>query len=162
MPAEPEPVPITRVFGVPREGMKRHVFVAGNFFMQRMLNRYRDDLEVAALPQELAAAADYTVSYLKEKAARVSLENVQMAIHGPLASGCVVENLGGHKLPTAYPVPPLLAACLGARPATTEMRLRIRCATAGRLDRGQRQRCRSAPLRAALHRDHQQRSGADL
>ena len=46
MPAVPEPAPITRVFGVPREGMKRHVFVAANFFMQRMLNRYRDDLEV--------------------------------------------------------------------------------------------------------------------
>src|SRR3954454_10489542 len=54
MPVVPEPVPITRVFGVPRDGMKRHVFVAANFFMQRMLNRYRNDLEVDALPQELA------------------------------------------------------------------------------------------------------------
>ena len=46
MPVVSEPAPITRVFGVPRDGMKRHVFVAANFFMQRMLNRYRDDLEV--------------------------------------------------------------------------------------------------------------------
>ena len=39
--------------GSPRAGraagrLKRHVFVAANFFMQRMLNRYRDDLDVGA------------------------------------------------------------------------------------------------------------------
>src|SRR5262249_13685927 len=55
MPVVKEPVPITRVFGRPRQGVSRHTFVAANFFMQRMLNRYRDDLEVAALPQELTA-----------------------------------------------------------------------------------------------------------
>ena len=46
MPVVEEPVPITRVFGVPREDFSRHVFVAANFFMQRMLNMYRGDLEV--------------------------------------------------------------------------------------------------------------------
>ncbi len=102
MPAEPEPVPITRVFGVPREGVKRHVFVASNFFMLRMLNLYRDELEVEALPQELESAAIYTVSYLKEKAARVSIENARVQ-SGHVEAEVVVENLGGHKLPTAYP-----------------------------------------------------------
>jgi hypothetical protein len=102
MPTEPEQVPITRVFGVPRDGMKRHLFVAANFFMQRMLNQYRNDLEVQALPQELANAADYTVSFLKEKAARVSIENVQIGA-GRLQADVFVENLGGHKLPTAFP-----------------------------------------------------------
>ena len=102
MPVEPEQVPITRVFGVPRDNMKRHVFVAANFFMLRMLNQYRDNQEVQALPQELTSAADYTVSYLKEKAARVSIENLQIAA-GHLQADVIVENLGGHKLPTAYP-----------------------------------------------------------
>ena len=102
MPEVPEPAPITRVFGVPREHMKRHVFVAANFFMQRMLNQYRADLETEALPQELSAAADYTVAYLKEKAARVRIENVQLNA-GRMEAEVVVENLGGHKLPTAYP-----------------------------------------------------------
>ena len=102
MPVVQEPAPITRVFGEPREGMKRHTFVAANFLMQRMLNRYRDDLEVAALPLELASAADYTVAYLKEKAARVSIENVQLD-SGRLNADVLVENLGGHKLPTAFP-----------------------------------------------------------
>ena len=34
-------MPITSVLGEPRAGMSRHVFVGGNFFMLRMLNRYR-------------------------------------------------------------------------------------------------------------------------
>jgi hypothetical protein len=102
MPKVEELAPITRVFGAPRAGMKQHVFVAGNFFMQRMLNRYRDDLEVDALPQELSAAAEYTSQYLKTQAARVSISKVQ-TVSGSLQTDVLVENLGGHKLPTAYP-----------------------------------------------------------
>ena len=102
MPVVSEPAPITRVFGVLRDGVSRHMFVASNFFMQRMLNRYRDALEVAALPQELAAAADQTVRYLGSQAARITVEDLQVA-SGRLRAEVVVENLGGHKLPTAYP-----------------------------------------------------------
>src|SRR5436305_20030 len=102
MPRVEEPAPITRVFGIPRDGMKQHVFVAANFFMQRMLNRYRDELEVEALPQELSSAADYTTRYLKKEAARVSISDAQLA-SGRLEAQVFVENLGGHKLPTAYP-----------------------------------------------------------
>src|SRR5205814_4779790 len=65
MPVVQEEVPITKVFGDPRQGLSRHVFVAANFFMQRMLNRYRDDLHVAAQATELTAAADRTVQYLQ-------------------------------------------------------------------------------------------------
>lgn len=102
MPVVEEPAPITRVFGVPREGVKRHVFVAGNFFMLQMLNRYRNDLDVGALPQELEGAAAYTISFLKDRAARVAIGNLQ-AGNGRIEADVSVENLGGHKLPTAYP-----------------------------------------------------------
>jgi hypothetical protein len=97
-----EPSPITRVFGAPRDGAARHVFVAGNFFMQRMLNRYRDTLEVAALPQELAGAADATVRFLESQSAQIRLDPLRVDA-GRLIADVVVENLGGHKLPTAYP-----------------------------------------------------------
>jgi hypothetical protein len=102
MPAIPEPVAITRVFGVPREGVKRHSFVGANFFMQSLLNKFRDELEVEALPREMAGAAAYTLEYLKERAARVTIGNARVEGRRLLAE-VRVENLGGHKLPTAYP-----------------------------------------------------------
>jgi hypothetical protein len=101
MPVVKEPVPITRVFGQPRQ-MARHVFVAANFFVQRMLNRYHDALDVAALPQELDASAGRTDQYLATQAARVSIGTVVVA-GSRLDTDVTVENLGGHKLPTAYP-----------------------------------------------------------
>ncbi len=102
MPKVEEPTPITRVFGVPREGLSRHAFVAANFFVLRMLNAYRGDLEVAALPQELSAGADRTIAFLQQKSARVAITDVRVAAGG-LQADVAVENLGGHKLPTAYP-----------------------------------------------------------
>jgi hypothetical protein len=102
MPVIEEPVPITRIFGTPRDGVRRHTFVGANFFVQRMLNRYHGPLSVAALPQELTAAADGTLDYLGSQAARLSIEAVSVA-NGRLQADVDVENLGGHKLPTAYP-----------------------------------------------------------
>lgn len=102
MPEVTEPAPITRVFGTLRDGVRRHSFVAANFFMQRMLNRYRDALDVSALPHELGHAADYTVEYLQTRAATIRVNNLSVA-GDRLAAEIAVANLGGHKLPTAYP-----------------------------------------------------------
>jgi hypothetical protein len=102
MPEVSEPAPITRVFGVMRDGTHRHSFVAANFFMLRMLNRYRDALDVAALPHELAQAAEYTIGYLQSRAATVRISGLTV-IAGRLRAEIAVDNLGGHKLPTAYP-----------------------------------------------------------
>ena len=102
MPAVQEPVRITRVLGVPREGWARHIFVGANFFMQRMLNRYREDLDVVAQPEELSAAADRTVNYLQTEAAKMAVSEPVLDA-GRLRVDVTVNNLGGHKLPTAYP-----------------------------------------------------------
>jgi hypothetical protein len=99
---EVKDVPITRVLGKKRESLSRHVFVGANFFMQRMLNRYRGDLGVWALPQELATAADRTVQYLQNQAARISIDRVEVGA-GRLQADVSVQNLGGHKFPTGYP-----------------------------------------------------------
>jgi hypothetical protein len=102
MPKVDEQTPIAKVLGVPRQGLHRHTFVAAEFFMQRMLNRYRDDLSVQALPQELTSAANETVAFLQEKAARISIN--RLAVNsGRLTAEVFVQNRGGHKLPTAFP-----------------------------------------------------------
>ena len=102
MPEVKEEVPITSVFGEPRSGFSRHTFVGGNFFMQRILNRFRNDLSVAALPQEMDAAVNRTIAHLQTEAAKVEVQSVDVR-NGRLEAAILVENLGGHKLPTAYP-----------------------------------------------------------
>ena len=102
MPEVGEPVNITAVYGQPREGMRRHEFLGGNFFMQRLLNGHRDELGVNALPTELTFAAERTTEFLKTQAAHVTIRNLQTSAQG-LAVEVLVENLTGHKLPTAYP-----------------------------------------------------------
>jgi hypothetical protein len=102
MPVVQEEAPISNVLGQPRAGFSRHVFVGGNFFMQRLLNRFRNELSVEALPQELESAAVRTVAHLQSEAARIAIEGLEVRA-GRLEAGIVVRNLGGHKLPTAYP-----------------------------------------------------------
>jgi hypothetical protein len=102
MPQVQEDAPIVRVLGVNRPGVARHEFVAANFFMQRVLARYHDELDVGAEARELTVAADRTVQFLQTRAARVSVDAAQMRA-GRLEASVSVENLGGHKLPTAYP-----------------------------------------------------------
>lgn len=70
--------------------------------MQRVLNRYRDELGVEALPQEMDAAINRTVKHLQTKSAYIAIQNA--AIRGEeLIADVKIENLAGHKLPTAYP-----------------------------------------------------------
>ncbi len=102
MPEVQEETLISSVWGTPRQGLHQHVFVGDNFFMQSMLNRYRDELDVAALPQELTAAAKGTLDFLHTQAAKLELRNVELA-SGKLQADVYVENLTGHKLPTAFP-----------------------------------------------------------
>src|SRR6185295_16487895 len=102
MPVVEEPVPATKVLGIPREGVSRHVFVGGNFFMQRVLNKYRTDLGVIALPEEFEGAAMRTIDHLKTKTAQISIDRVDVA-GGRMQAEISVQNLSGHKFPTAYP-----------------------------------------------------------
>jgi hypothetical protein len=102
MPKVEEKTPVTRVLGGPREDMARHVFIGGNFFMQRILSKYRTELKVAALAQELEAAATRTIAHLESQTARVFIVNTALN-NGRLQAEILVENLSGHKFPTAYP-----------------------------------------------------------
>lgn len=102
MPVVEGAAKIASVWSEPREGLSRHSFRGANFFMLRMLSRYRDELGVPTLPQELDASAMRTVAHLQNETARLEVSC------GPPGAAALevqvrVRNLAGHKLPTAYP-----------------------------------------------------------
>jgi hypothetical protein len=102
MPAVDHPMPISSVLGEPRAGLSRHAFLGGNFFILRMLNRYRAELNVEALPRELEAVATGTIQQLQADTAIVAIARVEQEA-AQLTIDVVVSNLTGHKLPTGYP-----------------------------------------------------------
>ncbi|HXF14981.1 MAG TPA: hypothetical protein VN517_17645 [Terriglobales bacterium] len=102
MPEVQGPAPIAAVMGGLRIGVRQHTFLGGNFFVLRLLNEYRNDLSVSAMPTELTAEARRTVEFLQTQAARVTIQKVNVT-SGKLEADILVENLTGHKLPTAFP-----------------------------------------------------------
>ncbi len=102
MPEVQDSTAISSVWGQPRENVSRHSFLGANFFMMSMLNRYRDELGVQALPQEMDAAINRTVDHLQTKSARILITNADIDSNQAIVD-VAIENLAGHKLPTAYP-----------------------------------------------------------
>ncbi len=102
MPEFADSVAITSVVGQPRENVSRHTFVGGNVFVLRMLNRFRADLGVAALPSEIEAAVTATLENLQTNTARLAIIGASRTERA-LSFTVELENLAGHKLPTGYP-----------------------------------------------------------
>ena len=102
MPAVSEPVAVASLLGKPREGVRLHTFTGANFLIEGMLGAHRDDLAVAAQPSDLAAASAHITSFLQSQSARVTLGPASLS-GSDLSFAVRVENLTGHKLPTAYP-----------------------------------------------------------
>jgi hypothetical protein len=67
-----------------------------------MLNSHREDLSVTAMPLELTAGAEKTEEFLQSQAARVTIREIEVR-SAQLTVDVLVENLTGHKLPTAFP-----------------------------------------------------------
>lgn len=102
MPEVQSDTPVTSVFGQLRQGARHHTFLGGNFLMLRMLGIYREDLSVTALPEELNTSAGKTTDFLRSQSARATIPKIEVDA-GRLHVDVLVENLTGHKLPTAYP-----------------------------------------------------------
>ncbi len=102
MPVVKDKVAISSVLSNPREEVSRHSFRGGNFFMLKVLNRYRDELGVQALPNEMNSAIDRTLEHLQTKTARITISDLSINDR-ELQAEVSIQNLAGHKLPTAYP-----------------------------------------------------------
>ena len=102
MPEVAEPTRIASVVATERTGLSRHDFRGANFFVLGMLNRYRDELGVVAPPAAMDAAAERTRDFLQQDTARVAIASVAREGNRVVAD-VEVENLAGHKFPTAYP-----------------------------------------------------------
>jgi hypothetical protein len=98
----PEPAPAASVLGEPRAHFARHGFQGANFFMLAMLERFRAELDVAALPQELTLSRQRTLELLQTGAGTIAIDRAEIR-GGRLEAEVVVTNTTGHKLPTAYP-----------------------------------------------------------
>jgi hypothetical protein len=102
MPPVPGPVRIASTLGDTRDSLSRHVFVGGNAFMVRLLNRYRTELGVEASSAELEATARATIHQLQTETATIGVSAPQLS-EGVLSFDVDVRNLTGHKYPTGYP-----------------------------------------------------------
>jgi hypothetical protein len=102
MPEVKGPTRVASVLGDFRDGLHRHLFVGGNAFVVRMLNRYRGELGVEATSSELEATAKATVRQLQEDTAALSIARSERA-GTTLNVDVAVRNLTGHKFPTGYP-----------------------------------------------------------
>jgi hypothetical protein len=102
MPVVPGETPISSVLGQPRPDFSQHVFRGGNAFMLTVLNKYRGELGVVALPQEFDTTIRRTREFLGTETATVTIDSAKRS-PGSLAFDVDVRSLAGHKLPTAYP-----------------------------------------------------------
>jgi len=102
MPTVKGEVPISSVMGQPKKKVSRHTFLGGNFFMMKILNRFRGTLGVKALPREMEDGILRTIDHLQNRTARIKIDTMQR-VDNKLEVRLSIDNLAGHKLPTAYP-----------------------------------------------------------
>ncbi|NOZ75329.1 MAG: hypothetical protein GXO90_08130, partial [FCB group bacterium] len=86
----------------PRTPFGKHEFVGGNQYMLKILKMYRTELGVAANDTELDSVIARTQRQLNQHSIALSVESVWNDAD-ELVSVVTVENLTGHKFPTAYP-----------------------------------------------------------
>jgi hypothetical protein len=86
----------------PRSPFGRHTFSGANTLMMQILRDNAKQLGVTAPIAAFDATIEQAKQFLKKEAARIELTPIASE-RGKIAVKVVARNLGGHKLPTAYP-----------------------------------------------------------
>jgi hypothetical protein len=102
MPVVGADMPISAILGQPRPHFSQHTFRGGNAFVLGLLNKYRDELGVKALSQELDTAVAETKAYLGSQSASLAITSAKFTGQR-LDVDVAIASTTGHKLPTAYP-----------------------------------------------------------
>lgn len=85
-----------------RSPFAQHTFWGGNAYMLGMLWAFGEELELTASSAQLEAARLGTLAQLQSGTATLAVENL-VAGGASLSADVRVENLAGHKFPTAFP-----------------------------------------------------------
>lgn len=102
MPPAEGGVVLASTGGEPRSPFAQHNFVGANVYMLRVLRRFGEELGVNASSDIFEEKIDTTREQLERDAARVTLEELSWS-GDTLQAAVKVENLAGHKLPSAFP-----------------------------------------------------------
>ncbi len=86
-----------------RNPLHTHEFVGGNVFMLKMLKIFGDELGVVASEAHYDSTIDRSMRLLKGQSVRLNLAADWNSMSDSLSIEVDVENLSGHKFPTAYP-----------------------------------------------------------
>jgi hypothetical protein len=93
---------ISSVAGQVRPKLFEHQFVGGNFFVLDVFGSYGESLNTRASRSHFELASERTRTRLSIEAAHLDVSHVNSS-KGSVAFVVSIRNLGGHKLPTAYP-----------------------------------------------------------
>jgi hypothetical protein len=86
----------------PRSPFAQHTFVGANAYMLRVLEAFGAEQGATASSLQFADARRRAETYLGEETAQISFEDVE-ASGARLSAEVVIENLAGHKFPSAFP-----------------------------------------------------------
>jgi hypothetical protein len=86
----------------PRSPFAQHTFEGANAYMLRVLERFGAELGATASPTQFAEARQRAETLLGEATAQLTFDEVTLSgVH--LSAEVVLENLAGHKFPSAFP-----------------------------------------------------------
>jgi mono/diheme cytochrome c family protein len=85
-----------------RSPFARHVFPGANPYVLRILQAFGDEIGVTAEPEHFQESIDAGLDLLGEQTATLLVEKTELR-GARLSAEVVVENLAGHKFPTAFP-----------------------------------------------------------